>query len=151
MEIERRSYSFAWSRNAFENELRNPATVYLIARLGEQIVGYAGMWLVVDEAHITTIAVDPPFRGRGIGEWLLHALLGVAIERRMERATLEVRESNQVAQNLYRKYGFRGVALRKGYYSDNKENALVMWLEELQSEAFRAQMQALREGLENRV
>lgn len=149
LEIERRCYSAPWSEEAFLSELRNRAAVYLVAQLEGQLVGFGGMWLVVEEAHITTLAVDPPFRGLGIGERLLNALLSIAVERGMERATLEVRVGNLVAQNLYRKYGFQAVAVRKQYYANNKEDALVMWLEGLQSEAFRERLQALQEQWHN--
>jgi ribosomal-protein-alanine N-acetyltransferase len=137
LEIERRSFATPWPRDAYTHELdHNRTAVYLVARQDDVIVGYAGMWVVMDEAHITTIAVDPPLRGMGIGESLLIALVDRAIERRARWIQLEVRRSNVVAQNLYRKYGFRDVGVRRHYYSDNGEDAVVMWtgnvLEEFQ-------------------
>ena len=103
----------------------------------EQLVGYTGMWFMVDEAHITTIAVDPPYRGEGVGELLLVALLDRAFEIGAETATLECRVSNFIAQALYRKYTFRDMGLRKRYYSDDGEDALIMTTEQLDSPAFR--------------
>ena len=90
------------------------------------MLGYAGLWLLIDEAHISTIAVAPEWRGRGLGELLLASLLERAISIGADVATLEVRASNLVAQNLYRKYRFTVVGVRKGYYTDNFEDALVM-------------------------
>jgi ribosomal-protein-alanine N-acetyltransferase len=100
------------------------------------VVGYAGLWLMVDEAHITTIAVHPRFQGRGIGELLLLGLTDHAIGIGAKWLTLEVRISNEVAQALYRKYTFKEMGVRKGYYSDNREDALVMWTERLDSPQF---------------
>jgi len=102
------------------------------------IVGYAGIWVMTDEAHITTIASHPDVRGRGIGEFLLVALVHRAIEIGARWMTLEVRASNAVAQNLYRKYTFKEMGVRRRYYSDNGEDALVMWTDALDSESFQA-------------
>src|SRR5205823_14215141 len=100
------------------------------------IVGYAGIWVMTDEAHVTTIASHPDFRGRGIGELLLVALIRRGIEVGARWTTLEVRASNTVAQNLYRKYTFKEMGVRRRYYSDNGEDALVMWTDALDSESF---------------
>src|SRR5690349_3450713 len=100
------------------------------------IVGYAGIWIMTDEAHITTIASHPDVRGMGVGEFLLVALIHRAIEIGARWMTLEVRASNSVAQNLYRKYTFKEMGVRRRYYSDNGEDALVMWTDALDSESF---------------
>jgi ribosomal-protein-alanine N-acetyltransferase len=105
------------------------------------------MWVIMDEAHITTLAVDPEFQGRKIGERLLHGLLEEAIVQGAARATLEVRENNQVAQKLYRKYGFQEAAIRKNYYTDNQENALVMWVDELRDAEYHEQLRTLKQQL----
>lgn len=102
----------------------------------ESIVGYAGLWLMVDEAHITTIAVSPRYQGQGVGELLLLALIDCAIALNARWLTLEVRVSNVIAQSLYRKYTFREMGVRKRYYSDDGEDALVMWTEPLDSPTF---------------
>jgi ribosomal-protein-alanine N-acetyltransferase len=102
----------------------------------EAVVGYSGMWIMVDEAHITTIAVDPAYRSEGIGELLLLALLERAQDRGAGEATLECRVSNDVAQRLYRKYTFRDAGIRKRYYSDDGEDALIMTSEPLVSPIF---------------
>jgi [ribosomal protein S18]-alanine N-acetyltransferase len=102
------------------------------------IVGYAGIWVMTDEAHVTTIASHPDVRGRGVGELLLASLIHRAIEVGARWMTLEVRASNSVAQNLYRKYTFKEMGIRRRYYSDNGEDALVMWTDALDSESFQA-------------
>ena len=107
------------------------------------IVGYAGIWVMTDEAHVTTIASHPDVRGRGVGELLLVALIHRGIEVGARWMTLEVRASNDVAQNLYRKYTFKEMGVRRRYYSDNGEDALVMWTDALDSDSFR---QALDEN-----
>ena len=111
------------------------------------LAGYAGLWLMVDEAHITTIAVRPEFRRRGFGELLLVALAEVAMDINARWLTLEVRVSNEIAQSLYRKYGFKSAGVRQRYYSDNHEDALIMWTEEIQSPEFQQRFTALRASL----
>jgi ribosomal-protein-alanine N-acetyltransferase len=128
MRVEQRSFTSPWSRQAFLAELLdNQFARYIVAERDGQIVGYAGVWLVVDEGHVTNIAVDPDYRGRHLGEALLRALMAICAANGILRMTLEVRVSNVVAQNLYRKYGFNGIGVRKGYYTDNHEDALIMW------------------------
>jgi [ribosomal protein S18]-alanine N-acetyltransferase len=100
------------------------------------IVGYAGIWIMTDESHITTIASHPDVRGMGVGEFLLVALIHRSIEIGARWMTLEVRATNAVAQNLYRKYTFKEMGVRRRYYSDNGEDALVMWTDALDSESF---------------
>jgi ribosomal-protein-alanine N-acetyltransferase len=100
------------------------------------IVGYAGIWVMADEAHVTTIASHPEVRGRGVGELLLVALIHRSLEIGARWMTLEVRASNAVAQNLYRKYTFKEMGVRRRYYSDNGEDALVMWTDALDSDSF---------------
>jgi [ribosomal protein S18]-alanine N-acetyltransferase len=104
----------------------------------KSIVGYAGIWVMTDEAHITTIASHPDVRGQGVGELLLVALIHRAIEIGARWMTLEVRATNSVAQNLYRKYTFKEMGVRRRYYSDNGEDALVMWTDALDSDSFQA-------------
>jgi ribosomal-protein-alanine N-acetyltransferase len=100
------------------------------------IVGYAGIWIMTDESHITTIASHPDVRGMGVGEFLLMALIHRSIEIGARWMTLEVRATNSVAQNLYRKYTFKEMGVRRRYYSDNGEDALVMWTDALDSDSF---------------
>ena len=115
------------------------------------IVGYAGIWVMTDEAHVTTIASAPTMRGRGVGEFLLVALIHRGIEVGARWMTLEVRASNSVAQNLYRKYTFKEMGVRRRYYSDNGEDALVMWTDALDSESFQAALDQNERKLAERL
>jgi ribosomal-protein-alanine N-acetyltransferase len=150
--IERASFAVPWPDDAYRNEIRtNRLASYVVARLGEDVVGFAGIWVMVDEAHVTTFAVDPRFRRRGVGERLLLALLDLSVQRLAREATLEVRLSNLPARKLYEKYGFRPVGIRPRYYSDNGEDALIMTTEALSSPQMRERMEHLREALDARV
>lgn len=115
------------------------------------IVGYGGLWLMVDEAHVTTIAVKPEHRGHGVGELLFLGLIETAIEMGAAWVTLEVRVSNYVAQNLYRKYGFKETGIRRRYYSDNGEDALIMWSDPINSAGFQNELQRLKTKLEQKL
>lgn len=108
------------------------------------IIGFAGLWSMVDEAHITTIAMHPAHRRQGLGELLLVNLIDIGYAINAKWVTLEVRTSNFKAQNLYRKYGFREAGVRHRYYSDNQEDALIMWTDEINIPAYRQKYQNLR-------
>ena len=116
-----------------------------------RVVGYAGLWLMVDEAHITTIAVAPAYRGLGVGELLLLGLIDISREIGAQYLTLEVRVSNTLAQNLYRKYRFKETGVRRRYYSDNNEDALIMWSDPLGSPGFRQLVEERRQALLERL
>lgn len=126
--IELASFSVPWSRNMLEDELYNDKAYYLVAEYQGQVAGYAGMWQIFDEGHITNIAVDPAFRRRGIGSLLLDDLIAHARAQGIQALTLEVRVSNAPAISLYESKGFIAEGRRKRYYSDNNEDALIMWL-----------------------
>jgi len=128
MEIEKESFSVPWSRNAYESELlKNSLSVYIVAQAEGQIVGYGGMWLILDEAHITNVAVEKSLRGNGIGEKIVEFLVEEASRSGINSLTLEVRENNEPARRLYEKMGFLVEGIRPGYYQDNKEDGLIMW------------------------
>jgi [ribosomal protein S18]-alanine N-acetyltransferase len=149
LEIEQMSFPTPWPRDAYHHELKdNRLACYLVARGFQRVLGYAGMWVILDEAHVTTIAVDPLHRRRRIGERLLVALIDEAMRRGARWVTLEVRKSNLGAQTLYRKYGFKDIGIRKGYYSDNREDAIVMWTGNLWEEAFQERYRRNRAGLD---
>lgn len=148
-ELDRRCYPQPWQRSIYETELTNRAACYLIAKKGQEIVGYGGAWVIGDEAHLTTLAVDPDHRGQRIGERLLLCLMEEAVMRRASHATLEVRESNCPAQQLYRKYGFRNAAIRKNYYTDTGENAIVMWADAIHTIVYRQRLYELRQQLDS--
>jgi [ribosomal protein S18]-alanine N-acetyltransferase len=127
--IETLSFSTPWSKDAFFNELtQNRFAKYLVIERGEQLVGYIGAWVVIDEVHITNIAILPDFRGQKLGEKLLKTMMEEVKKLGAKSMTLEVRMTNMVAQNLYKKLGFQSGAIRKNYYTDNQEDALVMWV-----------------------
>lgn len=145
--IERRSFTSPWNTQAYVTEIANPSACYLAALIGDKLVGYTGMWVIMEEAHITTLAVDPDHRGQRIGERLLSDLLLRAQKRGATRATLEVRAGNEAAQRLYAKYGFQAVHVRRAYYSDNNEDALVMWIDDMAGAAWRKRFADLRATL----
>ena len=147
--IEQASFISPWPPHAYQSELEsNRMAHYLVARLGGRVVAYGGMWLMVDEAHITTFAVHHDVRRQRIGERLLLAFLDLAIDRHAHEATLEVRLSNLPARRLYEKYGFRPVGLRPRYYSDDNEDALIMTTLPLAEPAMRDRITRLRVALE---
>lgn len=147
MAVERECFPSPWSESAYLTEIANRSAYYIVACVDSEIAGYAGMWIITDEAHITTLGVARSSRGRRIGEQLLVGLLDEARKRGARRATLEVRRSNSVAQNLYRKYGFSPAAIRRAYYTDNGEDAVVMWVDDLYSSAFARKYDELKQRL----
>ena len=148
--IETLSFPSTWPQNAFKNEIHdNKLAHYFVGLLGDQVVAYGGIWVILEDSHITTIAVHPDLRGRKYGEVMLLHLLDETIQRGASWITLEVRETNIVAQNLYRKYGFTVVSTRRGYYSDNNENALVMWAGNLKGPLYLNRLRALRKTIQS--
>ncbi|KAB7704484.1 ribosomal-protein-alanine N-acetyltransferase [Bacillus aerolatus] len=128
-EIEANSFTVPWTKESFFNEVnKNHFAIYHVAEWQGQLVGYCGMWLVLDESQITNIAILPEYRGKGFGERLFVCVMNAAKKRGASLMTLEVRVSNESAQNLYKKLGFQPGGIRKNYYSDNQEDALVMWV-----------------------
>ena len=147
--IEQASFTAPWPPNAYRSELEtNRLAHYLVARVDGVITAYGGMWLMVDEAHITTFAVHPAWRRQRIGERLLLAFLDIAVDRHAHEATLEVRLSNLPARRLYEKYGFRPVGLRPRYYSDDHEDALIMTTEPLGDDRMIERIARLRTELD---
>ncbi|WP_027093873.1 ribosomal protein S18-alanine N-acetyltransferase [Cohnella thermotolerans] len=128
VEIEREVFAAPWTEEAFHNELKqNMFAKYLVMEMDGAILGYGGMWLIVDEAHVTNIAIRERYQGCGYGKRLLAEMMRTAHWLGARRMTLEVRVSNDRAQRLYRKFGFVPSGLRPGYYSDNQEDAVIMW------------------------
>ena len=174
--IERSSFPTLWPRNAYRREiLSNERARYLVVRTTSEpeqppkrrqfplsmlpfgrsdvrdVVAFCGVWVMLDEAHITTIAVDPDYRRLGLGELLIIQMARIALQALATRMTLEVRMSNEIAQALYRKYGFNDSGVRPRYYSDDFEDALVMRSEELNSCSFAERMDAGEEHLRRRL
>lgn len=126
-EIEKLCFKTPWSRQAFFDEQKNSLANYVVARDGNNCVGYGGMWLVVDEGHITNIAVHPTYQRLGIADKIVKRLFEIAKENNIKSLTLEVRPSNYGAIALYKKHGFFEAGRRKGYYEDTFEDAIIMW------------------------
>ena len=126
VEIEKASMPSPWSKELFEEELRRDAAHYFVTEEEGRVAGYMGYWEAPQEAHIINLAVAPAFRKRGLGQRMIESCMDFAFQRGARLATLEVRVGNEVAQRLYEKCGFRVVAIRKKYYSDNLEDAIVM-------------------------
>ena len=117
-----------WSEESFRNEiLTNERAFYIAAEIDGKLAGYAGLWAILDEGHITNVAVSPEYRRKGVGKAIVGTLIEVAEENGLNSFTLEVRESNLPAQGLYEQFGFKSAGVRKGYYIDNGENAIIMW------------------------
>lgn len=131
LKIEEESFSLPWTRDSFIHEMTSNLHAYYVVALDseEEIIGFCGMWLVVDESHITNVAVTEKAKGQGVGEALMREAIRIALENEVVLMTLEVRVSNVIAQNLYRKLGFQNGGIRRNYYTDNQEDALVMWVE----------------------
>jgi ribosomal-protein-alanine N-acetyltransferase len=173
MAIERKSFTLPWSDYTYRHEiLENRNAHYFVARRVDDrmiskpiswwgrlfkrevkapVVGYGGFWIVIDEAHISTIASDEKWRGHGIGELMLLAMIERSIELGAHEVTLEVRVSNTVAQSLYRKYGFAVVGRRPGYYRDNNEDADLMTVFKVNELEYQVRLKALRAALEDRL
>lgn len=116
-----------WSKDSLIKELENKLGVYVVAVNKDMVIGFGGMWIILDEAHITNIAVHPDHRRKKAATLILKELINIAKEKNVEAMTLEVRKSNIKAQNLYKKFGFLVEGVRKGYYEDNKEDGLILW------------------------
>ena len=119
-------FTIPWSKKLFENDIINPLAYYVLAVSNSKVIGYCGLYKVLDEADITNIAVHPDYRGRGIAQTMLDNVVEHCKQNKIKKITLEVRKSNINAINLYNKNGFKVVGERKNYYSDNHETAILM-------------------------
>lgn len=127
-EIEQMCFYTPWTKKDFINDItKNELTIYIVALYNKKVVGYAGMWHIVDEGHITNIAVMPQYQHCGVGSKLIKKFIDIATIKKMTGLTLEVRMSNLSAQKLYTKFGFKPEGIRKKYYSDPSEDAIIMW------------------------
>ncbi|WP_282937821.1 ribosomal protein S18-alanine N-acetyltransferase [Paenibacillus sp. RC67] len=127
-DIEQEAFTTPWTAGAFQNELTNNQFArYMVMECDGEVAGYGGMWLIMEEAHVTNVAVRKQYRGKKLGERLMRELQKTASFFGAVRMTLEVRPSNHIAIGLYEKLGFYSVGLRRGYYTDNKEDAMIMW------------------------
>lgn len=128
-EVEKASFAVPWSGETFKKEMEdNPYAYYYVVEKADEIIGYCGLWLIIDEAHVTNIAIHPDHRGNKYGERLFRHTCNEAIKHGAIQLSLEVRVSNTAAQHMYRKFGMVPGGIRKRYYTDNGEDALVMWV-----------------------
>lgn len=129
MWVETASFAVPWTKQTFMNEIEeNPYGLYYVIEVDERVIGYCGLWMIIDEAHVTNIAIHPDYRGNKYGEQLFRHTCKQAIDQGAIQLSLEVRVSNTAAQHMYRKFGLVPGGIRKRYYSDNGEDALVMWV-----------------------
>ena len=148
LKIEGKVYPRPWSMGLFMSELAHrEGRVYVVARVGGNVVGYGGLMLVLEDGHVTTLAVDPAWHRHSIGSRLLLALAEAGLERGMEHLTLEVRLTNEPAKELYRRFGFVPAGIRKGYYVETNEDALVMWAHDLATPEMAARREELAAGV----
>jgi [ribosomal protein S18]-alanine N-acetyltransferase len=148
LRIEGQVYPRPWSLSLFMSELALRSTrAYYVARVAGSVVGYAGLMLTGDDAHVTTIAVDPAWQRSKIGTRLLVMLAREAVMRRARNLTLEVRVTNSAAQELYRQFGFRPAGIRKNYYVETNEDALVMWADDIDSDEYGRRLEIIEEGV----
>lgn len=148
MAIERQVYPRPWSPSLFLSEMAETGNrTYLVARIDRDVVGYGGLICYGDEAHVTTIAVDPRHQRRKIGTRILHDLIRSAIAMGAQAVSLEVRVSNWGAQRLYERFGLRPVGIRKNYYQETGEDALVMWADGIQSPGYRRRLERIIEAV----
>jgi ribosomal-protein-alanine N-acetyltransferase len=148
LRIETQVYPRPWSLSLFLSELALRSTrAYTVARADAVVVGYSGLMLTGEDAHVTTIAVDPAWHRQGIASRLLVNIARQAIERGARHLTLEVRVSNTAAQALYRKFGFHPAGVRKNYYIETNEDALVMWADDIDSESYSRRLTSIEEAI----
>lgn len=146
--IERQVYPTPWSAGLFASELALHTTrAYFVAKVGRAICGYAGLMLSLDDGHVTTIAVDPSWQRRSIGTRLLLALAEEGLAHGAANLTLKVRVGNGGAQDLYRRFGFKPVGVRKNYYAETSEDTLVMWAHDVDTPEYRELLEDLRRGV----
>jgi ribosomal-protein-alanine N-acetyltransferase len=152
LRIEQQVYPRPWTFGLFLGEISQRASrLYLVARVESEVVGYSGMFRAVDDGHITTIAVDPVWQRRGIATRMLLALARAAVDRGCRNLTLEVRMSNSGAQALYQRFGFVPAGVRKGYYPETGEDALVMWANDVDTKLYAARLREIEGGVPGRT
>lgn len=150
-ELEKLCFGPRWTMTNFKRELESPSVIYFCAIYEDQIVGYLGYWKILEEAHITSVAVHPEFQGYHIAHALLCTMLDQCLEQKINWITLEVKETNIRAQNLYEKFGFSVLGRRKNYYQADRKDALIMWTENISNALYQQQLANLRSQTAFRV
>ena len=147
LRIEGEVYPRPWSEELFLGEITYQSRAYVVARVGPEVVGYAGLLVIADDGHITTVAVDPRWRRHAVASRMVLELCRQAVERGCNQLTLEVRASNRGAQELYRHFGFAPAGVRKGYYADDGEDAIIMWAHEASSDEYAQRLASIAASL----
>ena len=149
MKIETAVYTQPWTSTLFVSEMALRANrSYVVAQFGSLVIGYSGMMFVGDDAHVTNIAVDPLYQKHQVASRLMLHNARTALKRGAKHLTLEVRVGNEAAQRLYRKFGFAPAGVRKNYYAEDHEDALVMWVNDIDSEAYAQRLAAIEAGIQ---
>ena len=153
IQIEAEAYGeHHWSKSSFYDEMNNNLAKYYVAKTSSgELVGYAGTWHIIDEAHLTTIAVKKDYKRHHIGEALIVRIIEDCYSEKIKYLTLEVRVSNNPAISLYQKYGFDSLGTRKGYYQDNNEDALIMWTENIFYDKFKNKFEENKTSLKRLI
>jgi ribosomal-protein-alanine N-acetyltransferase len=152
VELDRLCLGGMWTLAGYQRELDSPNSEILVLSLpNNAIVGIGCFWAILEEAHITLLAIHPDYQGQGLGQFLLYSLLRAAVQRQLERATLEVRASNQIALSLYEKFGFKEAGRRKKYYPGTDEDALILWRGGLHTPEFDRQLSIWHEYIFSRL
>ncbi|TVQ46301.1 MAG: ribosomal-protein-alanine N-acetyltransferase [Gloeocapsa sp. DLM2.Bin57] len=142
-----------WNYSGYQREIDSPNSTALVLNLvpKNQIIGLGCFWAILEEAHLTVIAIEPDYQGQGLGQLLLCNLLQQAVGQKLERATLEVKTSNQIALSLYKKFGFQIAGIRKGYYQKTQEDALILWQNGINKPEFRENLTKWQKEVKNRL
>lgn len=148
-ELEHLCFGSGWTPTNFRKELDNPRCSYFVAQGSGRLAGYLGYWQILEEAHITSVGVHPEFRRQRIAQLLMCRMLEECAAKGIKWITLEVKASNIQAQNLYQKFGFAVMGRRKNYYQAEREDALIMWTEDVSESAFQQRLQALRSEIQD--
>lgn len=148
--LESQCFGPHWTRTNFRKELDNPRCHYFVALEGQTVIGYLGYWQILEEAHITAVGVNPELRRRRIAQRLICRMLEDCAEQGIKWITLEVKASNVSAQNLYQKFGFAVMGRRKNYYQAEREDALIMWTEDVSAPAFQQRLSALKSEIQDK-
>ncbi len=142
-----------WNHSGYQREIDSPNSTALVLNLipDQKIIGIGCFWAILEEAHLTVIAIEPDYQNQGLGQLLLCQLLEEAVQQKLERATLEVKTSNQIALNLYQKFGFKIAGTRKGYYQKTQEDALILWQNGLNLPEFQESLEKWQKEVKNRL
>ena len=152
LRIEQQVYPRPWSIGLYMSELSlGPTRIYLVARIHSSVAGYCGLMVVGDEGHVTTVAVEPEWHRHHVASRLLLSLMREAMARGVKHATLEVRVTNKGAQRIYQRFGFVPAGARKGYYIDNGDDALVMWVHDIHTPEYAQRLAAIEDTITGRT